>query len=841
MKKEQSKNQKRSSLILLAVSILLFVASIICFWCAVQPYFSVKSEPSVKHAAEGDVSAKNVLWISSYGPTHSNLPDQQTGIDQVLYEHNIYYDIVYMYSREYGAEEAEQKFYREISFRMHHLPWRYDALIVTDDDALNFVLQYRSKFFENLPIVFMGINDYELADEAVRMDHVTGIRETDDIEETIQLAKTLMPHANKVVGIYDNTPTGIGIRKSFFDTWKKFPHLSFESINTSELTKGELAEKLEGLSEDTIVIYMMMSEDRSGNTYTVQSAARLLVEASPVPVFRNYTGGLEDGVIGGVMMNMKDSAKRAADMTVRILQGEEANEIPLVTDISSDAVINYDVLQRYGLNERLIPKYVTVRNRPGDGLRVYHRILIPVALLLLSLLGFMLRERLRYHESVENARELRETTLRLELSQKNLQYQVEHDYLTKLANRQTAVAYLNSILPLGSKYTIILMDVDNFKDINESFGHHTGDEILVKIADHLEEMAEQKKCYAARYGGDEFLLMFPGIHLHPKSPELLELFRILRTPVNIGIETIHLNSSLGAANSDRETSPEQLIIKANLALNEAKRGGKNTCVFFTSDMKQDMKSQNRLKGKVFEAINGNGLYMVYQPKVSTQDLSVTGYEALVRMKDSELSPGIFIPIAEQNGWIRKIGRMTTLMTVQQLAEWRDQGYELKPVSINFSSHQIYDTGYVDFLLDLLKQYQIPANLIEMEITESLYVDRTQTAMKLFASFQAAGIKLLMDDFGTGYSSLSYLGYIPVDVIKLDKSMVDTYLVPEKDTFLHDVIRLGHDLGKKIIIEGVEEAWQYERLREFGGDIIQGYYFSQPLSPVDAIQYQPKKN
>jgi len=237
-------------------------------------------------------------------------------------------------------------------------------------------------------------------------------------------------------------------------------------------------------------------------------------------------------------------------------------------------------------------------------------------------------------------------------------------------------------------------------------------------------------------------------------------------------------------------------------------------------------------------LENDGFFMLYQPQVDVMSRRLVGFEALARAKGRDLPPGKFIPVAEKNGLIWKIGRVTTELVVRQIAAWRDAGKALYPISINFSSMQLSDEGYLSFLKALLERYRVPAGLVEIEITESCFVGKTDYAINLFEQFKAMGITLLMDDFGTGYSSLGYLTYLPVDVIKLDKSIVDTYLVPGKDHFIQNVIRLVHDLDKKIIIEGVETRGQARRLRDLGADIIQGYYFSKPIPPENTIDFMP---
>ena len=174
-----------------------------------------------------------------------------------------------------------------------------------------------------------------------------------------------------------------------------------------------------------------------------------------------------------------------------------------------------------------------------------------------------------------------------------------------------------------------------------------------------------------------------------------------------------------------------------------------------------------------------------------------------------------------------------------MAEWRNKGLKLHKVSINFSAAQISDYGYVDYLSDLLKTYKISPALICIEITESLFLGNRKQATELFEQFKKLGVKLALDDFGTGYSSLSYLAYLPVDIVKIDKSLVDNYLmIPEKSTFVENIVNLVHSLNMKLVVEGIENRWQYDKIKNFGGDYIQGYYFSKPIMGEEVESFSP---
>jgi diguanylate cyclase (GGDEF)-like protein len=425
----------------------------------------------------------------------------------------------------------------------------------------------------------------------------------------------------------------------------------------------------------------------------------------------------------------------------------------------------------------------------------------------------------------------------VEAEQEHLIYQAQHDELLDIFNRHYAMEFLSRAENAWKCACVVMIDIDNFKGINATYGHELADEVLKAVAKKLKMISLEKIWILARYSGDQFMLMLdePLTENHPKLKAIQDVFN---QPIHLGYIEIRLSICIGVANIDDSASIEHHIDNAEEALITAKSIGRSKVEFYSHELKAKAAEEKLICKKIAEALDNEGFYMVYQPKIDVRKLELTGFEALVRMRDADISPSRFIPAAERNGWIWRLGRITTEMVVRQLAEWRDAGHKLYPVSINYSSNQISDSGYVDYLELLLKKYNISPEYVEMEITESVMVDQTSQANELFRRLKALGIRLLMDDFGTGYSSLGYLTYIPADVIKLDKSLVDNYLTEGKDAFINDVIRLVHDLNKEMIVEGVEESRQYARLKDFGADTIQGFYFSKPLPPEEAIIFKP---
>jgi diguanylate cyclase (GGDEF)-like protein len=430
----------------------------------------------------------------------------------------------------------------------------------------------------------------------------------------------------------------------------------------------------------------------------------------------------------------------------------------------------------------------------------------------------------------------------VETEQQNLIYQAQHDDLLDIFNRRYVMEFLTKAENEGrwNFASCVMLDIEGFKGINATYGHELADEVLKHVAEGLKMLALEKRWLLSRYGGDQFLIILND-PLTEEHEDLKMIREVLAPPFKYGNVELHLSASIGVSNADGVSSVEDHVNNAEEALRYAKTLGRDKTFFYSRLLQERAAEEKNIRAAILDAIENEGFIMVYQPKVDVRTLKLSGFEALVRMKDYKLYPGQFIPVAEKNGWIWRIGRITTELVIRQLAAWRDAGYTLYPVSINYSSKQVSDRGYIDFLREMLEKYNVDPKYVDIEITESVLLDQSVQAKELFTHFQELGIRLHMDDFGTGYSSLGYLTFIPVDVIKLDKSFVDNYLVEGKDTFIRDVIGLVHDLDKEMTIEGVEENWQYDRLKEFSADTIQGYYFSRPLPADEAIEFIPAAN
>jgi EAL domain-containing protein (putative c-di-GMP-specific phosphodiesterase class I) len=275
-------------------------------------------------------------------------------------------------------------------------------------------------------------------------------------------------------------------------------------------------------------------------------------------------------------------------------------------------------------------------------------------------------------------------------------------------------------------------------------------------------------------------------------------------------------------------------MNSDLALYSVKDRNKNDYAIFNDTMRNKLKKTTNVESILFEAIENDGFKMVYQPQVNLIDGKIMGFEALLRLRNHKISPAEFIPIAEGNGMIIKIGRIVTKNVIEQISIWKEKGYPIKPIAINFSAIQMNDISYFDFMIETLKTYNVESHFIEIEITENVFLDNTKLALEFINKLRSVNIKVAIDDFGTGYSSLSYLTILPVDIVKFDRSLNIELLKMESTEVIDSLISVAHSLNLNVVAEGIEEYEQVRKLKIGKCDVIQGYYFSKPLE-VDDVE------
>ncbi|MBU5637113.1 EAL domain-containing protein [Geomonas sp. Red69] len=438
-------------------------------------------------------------------------------------------------------------------------------------------------------------------------------------------------------------------------------------------------------------------------------------------------------------------------------------------------------------------------------------------------------------------------TLRKE-AEKRIEQLAHTDTLTSLPNRHTLVERLTQALEQAKRgehmLAVLFVDLDRFKMINDTLGHHVGDLLLMEVASRLKGSLRAEDV-VARFGGDEFVVVQPRIRSQVEPAHLAEkILKTVAAPYFLDNNTVYTSPSIGISvfPSDGMTVAE-LFKNADAAMYHAKAAGRNTYQMFTSEMHTAARQRLAIENSLRSAVANDQFVLHYQPQVEPASGRLVGLEALVRWQnpdDGLVFPDRFIPVAEETGLILEIGRHVFEKACQQAVRWREAGLPPVKIAVNLSARQLRQPDLPEMLSEIMKNCGADPGMIELEVTESMTMERPVESVRILGALKAMGIGLAIDDFGTGYSSLSYLKLFPVDKLKIDRSFVkDIEVDPDDAAIASATIAMAHTLGKKVVAEGVETEAQLEFLVRHGCDIIQGYLFSKPLSAEDAELYQAK--
>jgi diguanylate cyclase (GGDEF)-like protein/PAS domain S-box-containing protein len=420
-----------------------------------------------------------------------------------------------------------------------------------------------------------------------------------------------------------------------------------------------------------------------------------------------------------------------------------------------------------------------------------------------------------------------------------LEHQALHDLLTGLPNRVLLHDRLGQALVTarqsGEPLALLILDLDRFKDVNDTFGHHAGDQLLRQIGPRL-QMALRKVDTLSRLGGDEFALVLPNATPAVATHVATRLLEILEAPFEVDEQAVAVGASIGIAVSpEHGPDAETLLRRADVAMYVAKRAGGGFALY---SAEHDGHSSTRLAlfGELRAAIERNELLLHYQPKVACDTGATEGVEALVRWNHPQrglVQPDEFIPLAEQTGLIKPLSLWVLNAALLQLRAWRESGLNV-PVAVNLSMLNLHDPQLPEIIGDLLRRHGVPAGELTVELTESHLMADPARALDIVTRLCAMGVRLAVDDFGTGYSSLAYLKRLPVSELKIDRSFVRQLVTDEDDAaIVRSTISLGHDLGLSVVAEGVEDQATWDQLRTLDCDVIQGFHVSRPV-PAEQI-------
>jgi diguanylate cyclase (GGDEF)-like protein/PAS domain S-box-containing protein len=430
----------------------------------------------------------------------------------------------------------------------------------------------------------------------------------------------------------------------------------------------------------------------------------------------------------------------------------------------------------------------------------------------------------------------------LKASEAQLEFLAHHDTLTSLPNRLRLFFRLEHSIETarreGTQLALLMLDLDRFKDVNDSFGHLVGDQLLQLVANRLVNRVRDIDT-VARLGGDEFTVVLENISRPEDAARIAQaIIDDLSEPWSIpNTGEVLIGASVGISLYPQHGhTPELLLQQADAALYEAKEGGRNRFAFFSNEFTEAARRRIDMEARLRRALLQNELLVYYQPQIDIATGEIVGAEALARWRDpveGMISPNHFIPVAEQTGLIQAVGAWVLKETCRQGKEWLDKGFKSISLAVNVSQHQIRQSDINSLVAEVLRETGFPARYLELELTESGLMERQTDVIEILKSLREQGVRLAIDDFGTGYSSLAYLKRFPLNVLKIDKNFIDD--IPDQQDDMEiaaTIIAMGHILGFKVLAEGVETPAQLTFLKEKGCDLYQGFLVSHPLPAAE---------
>jgi diguanylate cyclase (GGDEF)-like protein len=815
----------------------------------------------------------DILFISSYNSQFPTFFDQIDGLQSVLPNDHFHIDLEFMDSKRFDSTENISSFYERLSYKLKQSN-TYELIITSDDNAYQFALANRDTLFSGLPIVFFGVNNLEVAKQANEIENITGVAEHVSIDENISLATTLYPKATEIYAIVDHTLAAQGDYVNYLNLVSKYPNLTFKTLDLTTLSFEQLSDKLSLLTDDSIVLLLAAYSDVTQKTWSFEESVNFLVSSTSRPIFHPYKHGIGQGLLGGYVISHFVQGAEAGKIVKAILEETQLiSDIPVILESPNRIILDELVFDQYKLDHKSLPNAVTFINQKVTFWSQYARIglttmaIISILLFLLIYLLYYIKKAKRIEYNLNRqAEELKDlyddlTTSEEELraqndmliethdllekqkaeltrKQKLIENYAYYDFLTHLPNRHSLRMDLQQLLSQEGlspiKGAIFFIDIDNFKHVNDQYGHSYGDMLLVEIASRLQEMlSNYGKLY--RFGGDEFIAMISAAcDVDTIEYIAVQLSQAFQSPIRIKDSSFLITFSMGIAIVPIHGKDfDSLVGAADMAMYIAKNAGKNQYKFFDENSQLLSEQHALLKTEIIKAVEQNSLTIEYQCIYQSKTDRIFFAEAMLRWHSSfgNISPLKFIPMAKELGLMSKLSHFV-FESVFELSNIVNSKEEKTYISVNLSTYELLSSALIPDIMMLLEQYKTDPTYINLEISEQL-IDREFDVIKQqIEHLSQLGFKITIDNFGAEYMSLNNLKKLPITFVKIDIAQIAE--MSSNKNILNALFDILREMSIAIIIKGVESDTDLSFLKGKSYDFVQGRHYSYPVTQTTLL-------
>lgn len=558
MKKEYTAGGRKRIVPLMT---LLFIA-VICILTGVTSY-----------AKEEEVNNNRILFISSYSLSRDTVQLEIEGI-QSAQPDDFILDYEFMDTYRVYDDTAMQLFYEGLKYRLSQVE-EYDAVILGDDAALRFFLKYREELFLTQPAFYIGVNDEALSKRVEKDPNIKGIMERLPVKENLEKALEIYPEAETVYAIVDDSLTGTAESQNYDAMQKEFPDLNFEKINTSQLTQEELRKQIMAMPEKAILIYYCMNEDAEGRQYTNKEAVNFISLYTKIPILYFLENDrIGENILGGYCFSIKNSATEVMKAAVKVVRGDRKMQYVYFKDSGLYVwSLNADMLKKFQISRKYFPDDTVYVNDVPSFWEKNSEIITPIILIvvvLCAISAWLCLDNVKRRKMMKEMEEMKD----------HLENASQHDFLTGLPNRSKFMSDLQEIIAKKQPCTVIMLDLDNFKGINDTMGHAMGDEALKGVANRLKTL-KTPLLTAYRFAGDEFILILRSDNPKISDNAVMQCLQVFRKPYKMMGKPMDIHGSIGAACYPADTlDMETLIVCADDAMYAIKKEGKNGCMFY---------------------------------------------------------------------------------------------------------------------------------------------------------------------------------------------------------------------------------------------------------------------
>ena len=565
MKKEYTAGGRKRIVPLMT---LLFIA-VMCILTGVTSY-----------AKEEEVNNNRILFISSYSLSRDTVQLEIEGI-QSAQPDDFILDYEFMDTYRVYDDTAMQLFYEGLKYRLSQVE-EYDAVILGDDAALRFFLKYREELFLTQPAFYIGVNDEALSKRAEKDPNIKGIMERLPVKENLEKALEIYPEAETVYAIVDDSLTGTAESQNYDAMQKEFPDLNFEKINTSQFTQEELRKQIMAMPEKAILIYYCMNEDAEGRQYTNKEAVNFISLYTKIPILYFLENDrIGENILGGYCFSIKNSATEVMKTAVKVVRGDRKMQYVYFKDSGLYVwSLNADMLKKFQISRKYFPDDTVYVNDVPSFWEKNSEIITPIILIvvvLCAISAWLCLDNVKRRKMMKEMEEMKD----------HLENASQHDFLTGLPNRSKFMSDLQEIIAKKQPCTVIMLDLDNFKGINDTMGHAMGDEALKGVANRLKTL-RTPLLTAYRFAGDEFILILRSDNPKISDNAVMQCLQVFRKPYKMMGKPMDIHGSIGAACYPADTlDMETLIVCADDAMYAIKKEGKNGCMFYR-DLPKDI-------------------------------------------------------------------------------------------------------------------------------------------------------------------------------------------------------------------------------------------------------------